>query len=454
MKTKAHLWLLLALPAMLSAAPKPVAPSADVSADPTRAALVTDALARRPEVAQAQALAQAESHRAEAASALPDPNVGVGVQNDSFTAWTVGQMETSYYYASISQTFPWPGRRGLRQESARARRQWAEANADRARLSTVAEVERAYVDLLLARGRLQLLARLESVWKDAEAAARVRYEVGQGAQSDFLRAQLERNRLRQRRYDLEAAEQSALAALNRLRVAAPDSAVETPVELSAYADPVLPAAQAAAAEAEAKSPELAAARALVEQARHERALAEQNVYPDLTVNAQVMPRGGDFPTMWQLGVSAPVPVWAKTKQYELIAEARARQTAAEKSEEAARLLLRQRVYERMAALTAAVQSNQLYRSGLLAQSEAAAASVLAQYRVGGATFLSVLEAWSGYLADEDGFLQSVSAARKIQSAMDEVSLEPAGGGATVPAMGAGAAQPAESGAPAGAGGRM
>ena len=438
---KPLLWLLLATVAAVAAVPSSGpswSPSADFASDPTRAALVSAALSRRPEVAQATALASAESHRAQAANALPDPNVGVGVQNDSFSDWTVGQMETSYYFASISQTFPWSGRRGLRQESARARRQWAEANADRARLSTVAEVERAYVDLLLARGRLQLQTRLEAVWKDAEAAARARYEVGQGAQADFLRAQLERNRLKQRRYQLEAAEKSAVAALNRLRVAEDGATVETPVELSAFADPALPAAEAAVAEAEAKSPELAAARALSEQAGYEVALSEKNLYPDLTVAATVMPRGGDFPTMWQLGVSAPVPLWAKSKQYQELAESQARKTAAEKSAESVRLLLRQRVQERLAALEAATQSNRLYRSGLLTQSEAVASSVLAQYRTGG-SFLAVLEAWSGYLADVDGFFQSIATARKVKTQMDEVSLDPVGGGAAVAETPGGAA---------------
>ena len=92
----------------------------------------------------------------------------------------------------------------------------ASAQLARAKLTTAAEVERAYVDLLLVRGQLLLLGKLDVLWREAETMARTRYEVGQGPQSDLLRAQLERTRLRQRRLGLEADEAMRLQALNRL----------------------------------------------------------------------------------------------------------------------------------------------------------------------------------------------------------------------------------------------
>lgn len=402
-----------------------LAPSVAFSDDPGRRALVEQSLSRRPELSQARALVEAESHRANASDAYPDPVASLGVQNGSFTEWTVGEMDTSYYFAALSQTFPWQGKRGLRLESAKARRAWSEANLERARLSTIAEVERAYVDLLYVRERLQLQDRLEKLWGQAEAAARAQYEAGRGPQADYLRAQLEVNRLVRRRYELEAAETTTLAALERLRNVQPGEKVDTPNLLSSFFDPEVPELSAAVADAEDRSPELKAARALREQSENEYRLAEKSVYPDLTVSGMVMARGNDMPTMWQLGVSAPVPVFAKRKQDEQAAEARERRNAAVNYEEVVRLTLRQRTAERVAGLSAAVKTNRLYRGGLLAQSEAATSSVIAQYRVGTAPFNAVLEAYAGYLADLEGYLQSLADARKLETALMEVSLSPA-----------------------------
>ena len=82
-------------------------------------------------------------------------------------------METSYISIMASQTIPWAGKRGLRGQvagfGARAR---AELDAQRIGLAIRAEVERAYVDLLLVRDQQGLLARLETLWTQSEGLAR------------------------------------------------------------------------------------------------------------------------------------------------------------------------------------------------------------------------------------------------------------------------------------------
>ena len=117
-------------------------------------------------------------------------------------------METSYWQVMLTQPVPWPGKLSAREATVRAQAGVAGAETARLRLTTTAEVERAYVDLLVVRGQLALLAKLEVLWTEAEAMARTRYEVGPGSQSDLLRAQLERTRLRQRRVALEGEERS------------------------------------------------------------------------------------------------------------------------------------------------------------------------------------------------------------------------------------------------------
>lgn len=437
------LLLSLAVRTALSAEPE-VVPAAGppLAKDPVLTGFVSDALASLPELAGAKAAAEADWERVPQAGALPDPVLSFGIQNDGFREIQLGEMESSYLLFMASQTFPWHGKRGLRGDISTLEARQADAGLERARLSLQADVGRAYIDLLLSRDQLALLGRLESLWEQAEALARIRYESGDGAQSDLLRAQLERSRLKQRRAALTAEDRRRVVSLNRLRGRPFDEVLATNRSLADMPDPGLRPASEALQEAEGRSPELLRARLAVERSTRLIALAGKDAFPDLTVSAGVMPRGGAFDPMWQAGLSFTVPLWSGSKQSRAITESRLRETASVHDTEAVRQLLRQRVTERLAVLEALSETNRLYRSELLVQSAATVSSTMTQYQVGRVTFASVLEALTGYLADVASFLESVAAAQRVGIALSEVSLDPIGsmapggtGGASVPGAG-------------------
>lgn len=412
-----------ALAAFAAAPVRGEAPAPVRISDPVLARLVAEALGARPELGQAEAAARAERERVAQAGALPDPVLSLGIQNDGFDEIQIGKMESSYWQVMLSQGLPWPGKRGLRTEVARLSASLADAGVARARLSTEADVRRSYVDLLLARDRLALLRRLEALWQKSASTARSRYETGEGAQSDVLRAQLEQNRLRQRRWGLEAQERAAVQGLNRLRGRPLDEAVATAAGVRDLGVPALADEAPAVADALARSPELAQARAAAARAGRQVALSRRERFPDLAVSAGIMPRGGLDP-MWQAGISVGLPVWSFRKQGRAVAESAARAEAETLGAEAVEQVLRLRVAERRSALATLLDTIRLFREGLLVQSQATADSTLAQYRVGKVTFASVLEANVGYVNDEDGFLAALADAQRLAIAGDEVSLYP------------------------------
>lgn len=400
---------------------------AQLARDSVLAALLHDALGSRPELTQAQATVQADQARVPQARALPDPVVSLGIQNDGFKRIQIGTMETSFWSLSAAQTFPWAGKRALRATAQSLGAKQSQTDYDRARLFVQAEVERAYVDLLLVRDRIAILGRLEVLWVQAEGLARSRYESGAAAQSDVLRAQLERSRLQQQRAALTAEERQRVAVLNRSVGRPMDRAVPTALSLGDLSDPALPDSTSAEADVESRSPELNRARLAVQQSGTLVAIARRDYYPDLTLSGGVMPRGGIFEPMWQAGVSLPIPLWAGSKQSQAVTEYRLRGQAAESSAETTRRLVRQRLEERRAMLTALLETNRLYRAGVLIQSGATVSSAMAQYQVGKVPFASVLESLSGYLTDLAGFYESVAAAQRIDIAQHELSLDPVPG---------------------------
>ena len=420
-------WLGVTLFAVLSPAapwanPQPRVP--ELPADSLLTKLIEQSLAVRPELAQARATARAERERVPQAGALPDPMLELGVQNDGFTSWEVGRTAMSRYSIMASQTLPWPGKRRLRSEIAELSVRQADQNLVRVRLSTEAAVRRAYLSLMLARDRLALLERLDAISLRSAAIARARYEAGTGAQSDILRAQLELKRIQQRRWALQVEEDTAAQTLNRLRGHPLDEAIRPPVRIVDLAIPALRAEPAAVQDALERSPELASARAGVTQGQRSISLSQKSYLPDFTVTAGVMPRGGPFAPLWLVTVGAPLPVFAGSQQSRAVAESEARLVANQGYAQALEQILRLRVQQRCVALGATLETIRLYREGLLALSETTADSTLAQYEVGKVTFLSVLEANAGLIADQDNYLQVLAQAQRLQIDAAEVSLEP------------------------------
>lgn len=385
--------------------------------------LLEEAAAASPDVAQARAVVEAERARIPQAGAFQDPSLTLGIQNDGFKHIEIGTMGTSFFNIMVTQPFYWPGKQGLREQVATLEARRAEARLARATLDLEGRVRRSYLGLLLVQGQMDLLTEQEGLWKQAEQAARSRYEAGQVPQPDLLRAQLERARLQQRRWALESEVAVRLAELNRLRARPLEALVPTSTSLGRVTDPPLQSEADATKDAEARSPELMLSALGVEQSGRRVDLAHRERLPDFSVTAAVMPRGSLEP-MWALGVTVGLPIFAASKQNRAVDENEQRRIAEEQGSETLRQVLRLRTKERLSTLAALNRTNQYYRENILVLSMATARSTLSQYEVGPMPFAAVLEALSGYVTDRASFLGSIADAQLVAIAQQEVSLDP------------------------------
>ena len=156
------------------------APTSTLATDPAVVRLVERALARRAELAATRARAAAERERAPQARALPDPVVGLAIQNDGFRELQIGKMPTSWVAMMAAQTFPWFGTRELRAGLTDIGARRVDADLRRVELTVRAEVERAVLDVIANRDELALLGRLELLWEQSEVVARARYRAARG----------------------------------------------------------------------------------------------------------------------------------------------------------------------------------------------------------------------------------------------------------------------------------
>src|SRR5262249_47310233 len=112
------------------------------AAELSEEALVQEVLRRNPTVAMMAAAAQAASARYPQVTSLDDPKLGAFIAPAS-----IGSNNVDFAYrVEISQVLPFPGKLGLRGESARNEAAAAGAELEDARLSIVEATRNAFAD--------------------------------------------------------------------------------------------------------------------------------------------------------------------------------------------------------------------------------------------------------------------------------------------------------------------
>ena len=386
--------------------------------DPVLAALVQQALDKNPDVLAARASVLAARQRPAQARALPDPMLQATYTNDGW-APSLGTMPMTTLALMWSQELPWPGKRGLRGQLAEREADAVEPQLRRTLLSLEAQLRRAYADLLLSRELLGLVAEQENAWREIEGAARARYSVGQGAQQDVLRAQIELTRIEQLRTEQALIVEIRVAELNRLAARSSEATLDTAARLQL--DPFDQKQDVALARAVDRSPELRVAAAAIERERVAVAISRKDFKPDFTVQGGYMNRGALDP-MWQAGASITLPIYKKRRESAL-AEAEARLRAAEQQLESIRLQLRFRTEERLAQLRSAESLVTLYEKGIVPQDQMSVEAAIASYQAGKLPFLTVLEALVTLYGDRTTQLQLVAAHAKTRASVEEASLD-------------------------------
>ena len=386
--------------------------------DPLLASLIDEALTKNPDVVAAQEAASAATFRPAQARSLSNPMASTVYTNDGWSPSLGSQSQTTLAFM-LSQDLPFPGKRRLRGDIQSSEAGQVQQQVERVKLSVTAAVKRAYYDLILARGLLDLIREQEEIWKQIEGVARARYAVGQASQQDILRAQIEVTRIGQLREEQSAELEIRVAELNRLLDRPPTRPLETQAGLTLH--PVEGTQEEILDRLSGISPEVKSAALGVETGNLDVALARKEFRPDFVVQGAYMNRDGLDP-MWQAGVGLSLPLYRK-KLSSRLAEAGARLRASERLVDSARLQLRFRTQERLAQLKATERIAGLYSGGIVPQDRLSFDSAVANYQTGKVPFIAVLEALTTLYNDRATHLGLLANHKKITASLEEASLE-------------------------------
>lgn len=344
-----------------------------------------------PRAAAARSLAIAAQARVIGATRLPDPQLQLGFMNYAIPSLspmpTVGMTQLQ-----VMQMIPLAGKLALAGRVAGAQASATAARAEDVGWDIRTQTAMSFYDLYATDRGLGVARETFRLLQDIEKTAEAMYRVGEGRQADVLRAQVEIARMAEDTLRMQAMRESMAARLNALLDRDLSSRVAMPA-LPLFPDSI-PSRERLASISSTDRPMVRAGIDEVSAADASVRLARKEIIPDLTVGVQYGQRAsemGGAERMGSLMLGVSLPVFARDRQFRMRDEAGAMKQMALSDLAAMRAETRGKIGEAYAALTRARTLVHLYRTTVLPQAEAAAASALAAYRVGSVDFMTLLD---------------------------------------------------------------
>lgn len=354
--------------------------------------LVVRALAHSPGVAVLRARLQAAREAVRGAGALPNPMLELMLQDVGFPTYTVGDAEMSMVGPQLTQTIPFPGKRGARRRAAEADVTVRERELEALQRDLVRDVRVLYARAYALGAERQALLEGREALATIAASARDRYSAGSSESEPMIQARLAQSRLDVRLDDLQAESVGVELALVRLLGEERGGPVGDVISL-----PLTPSSEDFAARRDpSRAPELAVRAAETNAAEAELRAAHLDRLPDFVAGAGVGFRGGmDEVVTLRLGMDLPLWGGSETRAKARVAE---QQWLAARAAERGALLSARSDYERL--LHEGIRSEtqvRRYRDLIVPDSKLAYESARSNYRVGRGDFTAVLTNFQAWL---------------------------------------------------------
>jgi outer membrane protein, heavy metal efflux system len=380
--------LLIFLAAALSVVAQEAPPS-DAGWREVLTAAVRRAAAQNPRVREAEARVEAARRRVPQATALPDPEVELGLKDVPVRDLSLSRDNFTMEMVTGRQRLPGRGKRSAQLAAAQADVEGTAAMRAHEAVDIAADTADAFFQLAATDRGLAILEESRQRLEDAAASATELYKVGKAGQSDVLQASLEKTSLDEQLSSLRAERRAQAARFNALQ-GLPVGAPVPPI------GPVAPELAAPAAadlvrRASEHSHAVAEAEAGVHRAEQELELARLERRPDWMLMAYYG-RRERFEDYVGLSASIDLP-WAHRRRLEeRQAEKEADLAAARAGVEAARNQLQGEIEMAYADLQKNLEQARLYRDSILPQAEINYRAAREAYVVGKIDFLTLARA--------------------------------------------------------------
>ena len=259
--------------------PDPAAPPFAGATELSVEALVEQVVARNPSLPQMVAAYEAAAARAPQVSSLDDPLFGT-----TFAPGTLGSRMDGYRF-EVFQRYPFPGKRQLRGEVARAEASAAGRDVEDVRQQLVESARDAFYEYYLVARSGEINEEVLQFLRSARKTAEGLFATGKVKQQDILDLDVEIGRQRSRTVLVDRQRRVAAARINALLHLPPDADLPPPPKAIRAEDDQLPDPAALRTQALTQRLDLLALADRLRAAEASLELARREYYPDFDVMA-------------------------------------------------------------------------------------------------------------------------------------------------------------------------
>ena len=354
--------------------------------------LIEEAIQNNPEILAQKKRWELFKEKIPQASAFEDPMFGFGIISLP-TNFSFKDEDMTMKEFSLSQKFPFYGKRRLMGEMA-GKEAEAVFNEVQEKINRIIkEVKTAYYELSHNYRTTEVVQRNKRILEDFAKIAETRYAVGEGIQQDVMKAHVEVSKMVDELIMLEQKKSALGAKLNALLNRSPETPVGTPEEVVLRKLPIqIEEFQKTAVEI---NPTLKGMKKMIEAKEKAYDLAKKEYYPDLTARFAYGQRdNGPDRTKKRHAHGygeVNIPIFYKSKQDRKVAEAMADIQVLEAQYRAMKNEIHFMITDMASMIQRVERQLELYKTGIIPQANLQISSAMSAYRVNKADFMTLLD---------------------------------------------------------------
>jgi cobalt-zinc-cadmium efflux system outer membrane protein len=390
--------------------------------------LMAEALKVNPDLKAAELRYQSFEAKVSQAGTLPDPMFKGTASNLPIDSWSLDQSPMSGVELMLTQRFPFPGKLGLAEKTARSMAQKTKEDYESVKNFMLGELKRNYYQLYLLDKSIEIIQKNKLLIEDFARIASTKYSVGKGIQQDVLKAQVEVSKMIDKLISLEEMKKMVQAKINILLNRSPQDFLGETSDLSfrefSYSEEELQNL------ALANNPSLKGRSFQVSAARLSYDLAKREYWPDFSLSASyrirdVVPmdpvKGKDF-VSFSADLNIPLYFWSKQKKK--VQEKALDLESSRQEYKAAQNNVKSGVSSVYYSLDKYRKEIQLYGTAILPQARQSLESAQSGYQVDKVDFLTLLNNQITLFNYEIAYYQALSSYFQSIAKLEEMAGKP------------------------------